>query len=80
MPRAWEAALGFELGMFVAGVITIHFGGLFAGAPSSKHGGVDKSCHIFDKKFEIAVDSFGMWGLYTDTTRAGRRWRLLNAP
>ncbi len=26
------------------------------------------------------VDSFVWWGLYTGTTRAGRRWRLLNAP
>jgi hypothetical protein len=68
------------LGLFVAAMITIHFGGLFAGVVSSKYGPVDNSCHIFDKNFEIVVDSFGDGGLYTDTTRAGRRWRLLNAP
>jgi len=66
--------------MFVAAAITIRFGGLFAGVSSSKYGAVDKSCHIFDKKRKSRVDSFGWWGLYTDTTRAGRRWRLLNAP
>uniref|UniRef100_UPI001AEC7ED3 hypothetical protein n=1 Tax=Phyllobacterium endophyticum TaxID=1149773 RepID=UPI001AEC7ED3 len=38
---------------------------------------------IFEKVLVFVkwcVDSFVGWGLYTDTTRAGRRWRLPNAP
>jgi hypothetical protein len=37
-------------------------------------------CHIFHNFFKIDVDRFVRWGLYTGTTRAGRRWRLPNAP
>jgi hypothetical protein len=44
------------------------------------HGGSKSTCHIFHIFFKNGVDSFVGWGLYTGTTRAGRRWRLLNAP
>ncbi|ATU90659.1 hypothetical protein B5P45_08615 [Phyllobacterium zundukense] len=67
--------------MFVAGPITIQF----AGYVRMPHFGwaerdTETACHIFHNIFKNAVDSFVGWGLYTGTTRAGRRWRLLNAP
>lgn len=53
---------------------------LFRGVLMRLEMGSMELCHIFHNNFKNGVDSFGMWGLYTDTTRAGRRWRLPNAP
>jgi hypothetical protein len=78
---ACERALCWESGMFVATTITFQFAG-YGQAPQFHEGEWEarKGCHIFHKIFKNAVDSFVWWGLYTGTTRAGRRWRLLNAP
>ncbi|PSH58870.1 hypothetical protein CU102_27945 [Phyllobacterium brassicacearum] len=67
--------------MFVARPITFQF----AGYVHMQHffpmeTRAARACHIFHIIFKNAVDSFVWWGLYTGTTRAGRRWRLLNAP
>lgn len=78
---ALERALCRDLGMFVADPFTFQFAGyiheerLCMLKPRPK-----RLCHIFHNFFKIDVDRFVRWGLYTGTTRAGRRWRLPNAP
>ena len=78
---ACERALWWESGRFVAATITFQFVGYrqvlqFDEGERARR----RACHILQNIFKNAVDSFVGWGLYTGTTRAGRRWRLLNAP